>query len=148
VCRQPAAGITAPDPGPAVTINNERFMVPEALFHPSDIGVPQAGACEAISQCLQACHPALQPLLAQNIVLAGGTSCCPGFKARVEQDLPPLMDCYWQVHVNQAEDPAGMAWRGASIFAASGAAARVAISKQEYDEHGSARKLSTFASVD
>ena len=25
-------------------VNNERFMVPEALFHPSDIGMRQAGA--------------------------------------------------------------------------------------------------------
>ena len=25
-------------------MNNERFMVPEALFHPSDIGMHQAGA--------------------------------------------------------------------------------------------------------
>ena len=27
-----------------LTVNNERFMVPEALFHPSDIGMNQAGA--------------------------------------------------------------------------------------------------------
>ena len=27
-----------------LTVNNERFMVPEALFHPSDIGMRQAGA--------------------------------------------------------------------------------------------------------
>jgi hypothetical protein len=27
-----------------LTVNNERFMVPEALFHPSDIGMDQAGA--------------------------------------------------------------------------------------------------------
>lgn len=35
-------------PGAAVNeqvlrVNNERFMVPEALFHPSDIGLDQAG---------------------------------------------------------------------------------------------------------
>jgi len=27
-----------------LSVNNERFMVPEALFHPSDIGMHQAGA--------------------------------------------------------------------------------------------------------
>ena len=27
-----------------LTVNNERFMVPEALFHPTDIGMNQAGA--------------------------------------------------------------------------------------------------------
>lgn len=111
-------------------------MTPEALFHPSDIGVPQAGVCEAISQSLHACHPALRPLLARNVLLVGGTSQCPGFKTRVAQDLPPLLDTYWQAHVNQADDPASMAWRGASLYAASGAAAQQAVTKADYEEQG------------
>jgi hypothetical protein len=32
-------------------LNNERFMVPEALFHPSDIGLNQAGKQEGILGC-------------------------------------------------------------------------------------------------
>ena len=33
-----------------VKMTNDRFMVPEVLFNPSDIGINQAGICEAISQ--------------------------------------------------------------------------------------------------
>jgi actin-related protein 6 len=33
-------------------LESERFAVPEVLFHPSDIGMEQAGVVEAASQCL------------------------------------------------------------------------------------------------
>ncbi len=34
-------------------MNNERFSVPEALFHPNNVGVYQAGLPETLTQ---ACH--------------------------------------------------------------------------------------------
>jgi len=52
-------------------LNNERFMVPEAMFRPQDIGLQQAGVAEAVVQAVTAAHPALQPLLYTNIVLTG-----------------------------------------------------------------------------
>ena len=36
-------------------MNNERFQIPELLFHPSDIGMKQAGIAEAISQAIESC---------------------------------------------------------------------------------------------
>lgn len=36
-------------------MNNERFMIPEVLMHPSDIGLDQAGIPEAITQSVLAC---------------------------------------------------------------------------------------------
>lgn len=59
-------------------------MVPEALFHPSDIGIRQSGIGECAGSCLQAFSPGIRELLARNVVLSGGTSCIPNFKARVE----------------------------------------------------------------
>lgn len=38
-------------------MNNERFMIPEVLMHPSDIGLDQAGIPEAITQSVLACDP-------------------------------------------------------------------------------------------
>lgn len=38
-----------------LTMNNERFMIPEILFNPSDIGMNQAGIPEAIFQSVEAC---------------------------------------------------------------------------------------------
>ena len=59
-------------------------MVPEALFHPSDIGIRQSGIGECAGSCLQSFSPGVRELLARNIVLSGGTSCIPKFKARFE----------------------------------------------------------------
>lgn len=38
-------------------MNNERFMIPEILMHPSDIGLDQAGIPEAITQSVLSCDP-------------------------------------------------------------------------------------------
>ena len=54
-----------------LVVNNERFMVPEALFHPTDIGMPEAGLAEAIAAAIQSAHPQLHGLLYSNIVLSG-----------------------------------------------------------------------------
>ena len=54
-----------------LVLNNERFMVPELLFNPADIGLQQAGIVEAVVQTVAATHPALQPLLYTNVVLTG-----------------------------------------------------------------------------
>lgn len=67
-----------------ITMLNERFMVPEALFHPSDIGIRQAGIAESVDLCLQLFPPSVQQMLVQNIVLSGGNSCFPHFKERLE----------------------------------------------------------------
>lgn len=114
-------------------------MVPEALFCPSDIGVSQAGAAETVANALVACHPVLRPLLAQNVLLCGGTAMCPGFKARLERDLRPLVDTHYDLAVNQGPDAQGMAWQGASVFAASPQFRHVAVTRAQYQEHGAHR---------
>uniref|UniRef100_A0ACD5VQC4 Uncharacterized protein n=1 Tax=Avena sativa TaxID=4498 RepID=A0ACD5VQC4_AVESA len=44
-------------------LTNERFLVPEMLFHPIDLGKDQAGLAECIVHAVQACHPYIQPVL-------------------------------------------------------------------------------------
>lgn len=120
-------------------VNNERFMVPEALFSPSDINVDQAGVCETISNALNAAHPVFRPLLTQNVLLIGGTSSCPGFKQRVEQDLRPLLDCDFDMHVNQPAQPASAAWHGANVFVTTGQFGTRAVPRVDYEELGAHR---------
>merc|ERR1712192_167979 len=61
-----------------VRMNNERFMVPEILFRPSDIGIQQMGLAEAVVESVSACDPAAQPWLYRNILLTGGNMAFPG----------------------------------------------------------------------
>jgi actin-related protein 6 len=84
---------------PALQLNNERFMVPELVFRPSNIGMKQAGLAETCMEAAKAVHPDLRPLLFSNVLCVGGTSSCPGFATRLAQELRPLVPCQYQVGV-------------------------------------------------
>lgn len=94
-----------------VAMGIERFSVPELLFHPSDIGLGQAGVAESCWQSVQSLpndtpdtfiHQSgglpvdEQILCASNVVLTGGSVQFPGFKERFEREwrsyIPDLID--------------------------------------------------------
>ena len=99
-------------------MGNERFMVPEVLFHPSDIGLNQAGIAEAAAQAVRSVQSDLRGMLFANVVLAGGCASLPGFKERFEAELRPFVPAEDELVVTLAEDPAEMAWRGGSVVGA------------------------------
>ena len=68
-------------------LNNERFTVPEILFHPSDLGISQMGIPEAICHSISVCPSRTQPHLYANILLTGGCTLFPGFRERVEAEV-------------------------------------------------------------
>ncbi|CAI6011848.1 unnamed protein product [Closterium sp. NIES-65] len=76
---------------PELSLASERFMVPEGLFHPSDLGVSQAGLAETIVAAVTAAPRVIHPLLYSNIVLVGGSCQLPFFKERLALELRPLV---------------------------------------------------------
>ena len=80
-------------------MENERFSVPEVLFHPSDIGLDQGGIVETAAQSILALHPMEQELCSMNILLTGGNALLPGFKSRFDRDLRALLPQLIQVQV-------------------------------------------------
>ena len=74
-----------------LALNNERFMVPEVLFQPTDIGLQQAGLPQAIVEAVQATPPDLHPLLYSNVLCTGGCAKCPGFQERLSNELRSLV---------------------------------------------------------
>lgn len=138
--RNPLAANLATGSGEQVLrMNNERFMVPEALFRPSDLGLNQAGLAETIVQSVKATHEDLHGLLYSNILLTGGTVKCPGFKDRLLKDLRQLVPTEYDLNVHIPEDPQLAAFKGAARLAASPRYRQLAWSKREYEEQGSAR---------
>ncbi|KAL6751380.1 Actin/actin-like protein [Haematococcus lacustris] len=117
-------------------LNNERFMVPEVLFHPSDVGLKQAGVAEAVVQAVSAVHPSLAPLLYNNVCLTGGGVACPGFTARFVSELRPLVPDDYALGVFTPPDPALCAWEGMSNFVTTGQYQGVAMTKAQYEETG------------
>lgn len=80
-------------------MNNERFSIPEILFHPSDVGIRQMGIPEAIMDCLKACEEETWPHLLANIVLTGGSCKFPGFRERVFKDVRSLAPEEYEINV-------------------------------------------------
>jgi actin-related protein 6 len=71
-------------------LNNERFMVPEAVFTPPDLGLRQGGLAQAVTDAILASPPALHPLLFSNVLCTGGLAACAGFRERLTADLRAL----------------------------------------------------------
>jgi len=104
---------------PILVVNNERFMVPELLFNPSDIGLEEAGLAEACLQAVLATHPNIHGLLYSNIHVIGGMAKCPGMKDRLYSELRPLVPDDYELHISIPEDPDIVAWKGASMIGSS-----------------------------
>jgi actin-related protein 6 len=82
---------TADDEEQALEMGVEMVTVPEVLFHPSDIGIDQAGLAETIMQCVNGCPPDVQSTLLDNILLVGGNTKFRNFRERLERELRPFV---------------------------------------------------------
>ncbi|KAK3847701.1 MAG: actin family [Linnemannia gamsii] len=134
-----------------LTMNNERFTVPEILFNPSDIGMNQAGIPEAIVDAISSCDEEIRGMLYANVVLIGGNAKLPGFRKRVANELRELAPSEYDVRVGIDKDPFGYAWKGAKRLAtmdefASEFKNRL-VTRAEYLETGSALCESRFRSA-
>ncbi|KAK2991915.1 hypothetical protein RJ640_006092 [Escallonia rubra] len=83
------------------SLTNERFLVPEMIFRPADLGMNQAGLSECIVRAISSCHPRLHPVLYESPILG--------------------------------------VWRGGSLLASSPDFEAMCVTKEEYEELGSAR---------
>ncbi|KAI8331448.1 actin family [Choanephora cucurbitarum] len=123
-----------------LTMNNERFMIPEILMHPSDIGLNQAGIPEAIVQSVSACDPEMQGLMYANIVLVGGNTHLPGYKERIEHDLRQHVPEDYEIRITVPTNPVTCAWEGANQFILESSKSelqKVFVQRKEYMEYGS-----------
>ena len=66
-----------------MTLRNERFMVPELLFNPGDLGMKQEGLPAIVLQSLSGLPSGLWPAMLANILVVGGNSKIEGFMSRL-----------------------------------------------------------------
>ncbi|KAL9057545.1 MAG: hypothetical protein Q9162_002278 [Coniocarpon cinnabarinum] len=122
----------------ACTLGNERFVVPEIVFAPSDIGMSQAGLAETVVQSLRCLPAALWPALLTHVLVIGGTCRMPGFVERFESDLRSVAPSECPVRVRKPADPVTFTWSGGMRLAQDHDALKShLISRGEYLEHGS-----------
>ena len=120
-----------------MVLANERFVVPELLFNPADVGLKQAGIVEGVIQSLELVPERLRPILLSNIVLVGGNAAIPGFKERFEIELGPLAPSEAIVRVAVPEDPVKFIWMGAARMTHDEEFMKKrTVTRKEYMEHG------------
>ncbi|VBB79732.1 Putative actin-like protein arp-6 [Podospora comata] len=128
-----------------LTLRNERFSVPELLFNPTDIGLRQPGLADLVMQSLSVLPVGLWPGLLANIVVVGGNAKFVNFIQRLQVELLERVPDECVVRVARPEDPIVSTWLGAANFARHEHADRLAVTKQEYEEHGAAWVARKFA---
>lgn len=85
-----------------MVMNNERITVPELLFHPSDIGLNQAGLAESVVQAVEtsgALDDEEKQLMYDSVVLVGGNTMFKNFKQRFTTELRSLMPDEYDLNV-------------------------------------------------
>jgi len=124
-----------------MTLRNERFTVPEILFSPMDIGMRQPGIAQIVMQSLSMLPNGLWPGFLSNIFVVGGNAKIEGFIQKLYADLRELApsECIVRVAKPSTPDPVISTWQGGANLAKNEEAlSKLSVTKQEYDEYGSA----------
>lgn len=135
--------------GQEITIENERFRCPEALFNPKMMGKKDVAPLpQSIYDSINACEQDNRRVLYSNVVLSGGTSCFDGLASRLDYEIEELAP-----HLKKkrgtgkdmvkvmsgkdiGQDVRNVAWLGAALIASSNTQKDKWMTKAEYTEHG------------
>lgn len=129
-----------------LTLRNERFAVPELLFSPSDIGMRQSGLGQLVMDSLSALPFGLWPGFLANIIVVGGNANIEGFIWRLQVEIRALAPTECYVRVARPADPIVSTYTGAAALATDvDLLSSMSVTKQEYEEYGSAYVAKRFA---
>jgi len=124
--------------GQVITVGNERFRCPEALFQPSFLGREAAGIHECTYNSIMKCDVDIRKDLYGNIVLSGGTTMFPGIADRMQKELVNLAPSTMKIKIIAPPERKYSVWIGRSILSSLSTFQQMWISKEEYDESGPA----------
>ena len=122
--------------GQVITIGNERFRCPEALFQPSFLGMETAGVHETTYNSIMKCDVDIRKDLYANVVLSGGTTMYAGIADRMSKEITALAPASMKVKIIAPPERKYSVWIGGSILASLSTFQTMWITKQEYDEAG------------
>jgi len=123
--------------GQTITVADQRFRCPEALFQPAMLGKEMDGIDQTTYKSILKCDVDVRKDLYANTVLSGGTTMYPGIKERMEKELKALAPSAMTIKVIAPPERKVSVWIGGSILSSLATFQTMWISKQEYDEAGS-----------
>merc|ERR1712173_131682 len=122
--------------GQVISIGNERFRCPEALFQPTFLGMEAAGVHETCYNSIMKCDVDIRKDLYGNVVMSGGTTMYPGIADRMQKELVALAPSTMKIKIIAPPEREYSVWIGGSILASLSTFQQMWISKEEYDESG------------
>ena len=129
--------------GEVITVGNERFRCPEALFQPAWLGFDDSapGLHEMAHRAIMKCDIDLREELYKGIVLVGGSTCFRGMDDRMAKEITALAPPSMKVKVRPTSIwQKYSAWQGARMLTEhqglSEAFKDMWITAKEYDENG------------
>jgi len=117
-----------------ISLSNERFHCPEALFKPSLLSLTTPGVHKMLFNSITKCDTDLRLHYFCNVMLSGGTSQLPGFRQRVENEIRSMVPS--NVRIRTYQLGADSMWIGGSIAASLSTFRQTCISVKEYEESG------------
>merc|ERR1712000_252616 len=85
--------------GQVITIGNERFRCPEAVFQPSFLGMESAGIHETTYNSIMKCDVDIRKDLYGNTVLSGGSTMFPGIADRMQKEPTALAPATMKIKI-------------------------------------------------
>ena len=122
--------------GQVVTIGNERFRCPEALFNPSLLGREHEGIARMTFDSIMKSACDIRKDLYGNIVLSGGTTMFNGLAERMQKEIRALAPQSMKPKVIAPPERKFSVWIGGSILGSLSTFQQMWITKTEYDESG------------
>jgi len=122
--------------GNIITVGNERFRCPEALFQPSFVGKEASGIHDTTFQSIMKCDVDIRKDLYGNVVLSGGTTMYDGIGERMTKELTALAPSTMKIKVVAPPERKYSVWIGGSILSSLSTFQQMWITKDEYDESG------------
>ncbi|KAJ2774793.1 hypothetical protein IWQ57_000667 [Coemansia nantahalensis] len=122
--------------GRVITIGDERFACPEALFYPPCFPHDLVGIHTMVYNSIMMCDADVRDELYGNIVLAGGSTMFRGIADRMQKEMTALVPSGVTVEIIAPPERKYSAWVGGSILASQSTFQNMWVSKEDYDELG------------
>ena len=122
--------------GNIITMGNEQFRCPEALFQPTLSGKKVPGIQWLTYLSIMECNVDIRRELFANIVLSGGTTMFPGFAERFYSEIVRLEPSSLHDSVVAPADRMSSVWIGGSALCCLSSHQAMWMTKAEYDEWG------------
>ena len=124
--------------GQVITVGDEQFRCPEALFQPSLLETNFPSIHKFCNDSIVKCDMDVRKHMYCNIVLSGGNTMFQGIEVRMKQEITALAPPTVKVKIVCPPERKYTSWIGGSILASLSTFQQMWISKQEYDESGPA----------